>query len=393
MNKITSIKIKYADGSYSGQIPISVLASNISWDNDGHYITDAIGDVDINTTGSLQDQINKKVNTTDLSDYVNGQLTEDVADWLDTNVNPVGSAVVVDKTLSIEGAAADAKIVGNNITKIYNSLEEGEMILTNGVLVRGYYLYYSEVAPRIEANTSTRIMVFPIKKGFTYLVTWLEGISTPRYRTALGNTPANELAAGIPIYNYVDNINTTHTKYPIINTDYDYLYVYIGNSSNATADKCVVSLKLLNEFQGNINRTIDKLEEGKILLKNGVLLTGYYPLANGTMGTDNRTRMVIYPVRKGATYLVTWLDDEIKNPKYRIAFGNSSADEITEGTLIYNYVDNAQTSHIEYSVRNDNYDYLYVYIGQSIDATIDKCIIAMELSEIGSFMASDGDLW
>lgn len=391
MNKITSIKIKYADGSYSGQIPISVLASNISWDDDGHDITDAIGDVDINATGSLQAQINKKVNTTDLSNYVNGQLAEDVADWLNANVNPVGSAVVVDKTLSIQGAAADAKTIGSNMTKIYNNfnlLEEGEVPLVDGVLVKGYYLYHSNVAPRIEASTSARMMVFPIKKGFTYLVTWLEGISTPRYRTALGNTPANELAVGLPIYNYVDNANTTHTKYPIINTGYDYLYVYIGNSSNATADKCVVSLKLLD----GINRTLDKLEEGKILLKNGVLLTGYYPLANGTMGTNNQTRMVIYPVRKGATYLVTWLEG-ISTPKYRIAFGNNSADEITEGIPIYNYVDNAYTSHIEYPIKNDNYDYLYVYIGQSVDATIDKCIIAMKLSEIDSFMASDGDLW
>ena len=265
--------------------------------------------------------------------------------------------------------------------------------MTDGVLVKGYYLYDSKVAPHIEANTITRMMVFPVKKGFTYLVTWLEGISSPRYRTALGNTPANELAAGIPIYNYVDNVHTSHTKYPVKNDNYDYLYVYIGNSSNATADKCVVSLKLLNEFQDNINKIVDKLEEGKILLKNGVLLTGYYPLANGTMGANNQTRMVIYPVRKGATYLVTWLDDEINTPRYRIAFGNNSADEITEGIPIYNYIDNAHTSHIEYPVKNNNYDYLYVYIGNSSNATIDKCIITMKLSEIGSFMASDGDLW
>lgn len=114
MNKITSIKIKYADGSYSGQIPISVLAENINWD-DTHSIIDAIGDVDINTTGSLQNQINKKVNTTDLSDYVNGQLAGDVANWLDTYIKPVGTTVAIDKTLSIPNAAADAKAVKNEL--------------------------------------------------------------------------------------------------------------------------------------------------------------------------------------------------------------------------------------------------------------------------------------
>lgn len=36
-----------------------------------------------------------------------------VTEWLDENVNPVGSAVVVDSSLSISGAAADAKITGD----------------------------------------------------------------------------------------------------------------------------------------------------------------------------------------------------------------------------------------------------------------------------------------
>ena len=113
MDRLTSIKIKYNDGSYSSPIPIGALAENISWDED-YSIREAIGEVDIDVTGSLQSQIDNKVNSADLSSYINNQLTEDVTDWLDTNVNPVGSAVVVDKTLSIEGAAADAKAVTDN---------------------------------------------------------------------------------------------------------------------------------------------------------------------------------------------------------------------------------------------------------------------------------------
>ena len=35
-----------------------------------------------------------------------------VTKWLTDNVDPVGSAVVVDTSLSISGAAADAKITG-----------------------------------------------------------------------------------------------------------------------------------------------------------------------------------------------------------------------------------------------------------------------------------------
>ena len=43
---------------------------------------------------------------------INQQTTNAVTSWLVANVTPTGSAVVVDKSLSIEGAAADAKATG-----------------------------------------------------------------------------------------------------------------------------------------------------------------------------------------------------------------------------------------------------------------------------------------
>ena len=42
-------------------------------------------------------------------------LQSTTTNWLQQNVTPVGSAVVVDKSLTIEGAAADAKAVGNKL--------------------------------------------------------------------------------------------------------------------------------------------------------------------------------------------------------------------------------------------------------------------------------------
>lgn len=45
-------------------------------------------------------------------------LQKTTTDWLTANVTPVGSAVVVDKSLSIEGAAADSKVTGNSIDSL-----------------------------------------------------------------------------------------------------------------------------------------------------------------------------------------------------------------------------------------------------------------------------------
>ena len=66
-----------------------------------------------------------------------------VTDWLEENVDPVGSAVVVDSSLSIEGAAADAKVTGNAIgglkianRQLYNDsaviVEQGYWSATDG---------------------------------------------------------------------------------------------------------------------------------------------------------------------------------------------------------------------------------------------------------------------
>lgn len=64
---------------------------------------------------------------------IDGQVPPAVSDWLDANVEPVGSAVVVDKSLSISGAAADAKITGEYIGTISEGYEP--TVVTDGLNV------------------------------------------------------------------------------------------------------------------------------------------------------------------------------------------------------------------------------------------------------------------
>lgn len=59
MDKLTAIKIKYQDGTYSDQVPISALAQNISWDENSN-IVDILGNVDL-SKGDIQTQINSKI--------------------------------------------------------------------------------------------------------------------------------------------------------------------------------------------------------------------------------------------------------------------------------------------------------------------------------------------
>lgn len=74
----------------------------------------------------VQQEINNKLNdmVTDgtmaalLAPLVTAQVPSAVSTWLTENVDPVGSAVVVDSTLSISGAAADAETVGDKFDQV-----------------------------------------------------------------------------------------------------------------------------------------------------------------------------------------------------------------------------------------------------------------------------------
>lgn len=57
------------------------------------------------------------------------EIPDIVTDWLDDNVTPVGSAVVVDNSLTVQGAAADAKKTGDEISETKNNIDEIESVI------------------------------------------------------------------------------------------------------------------------------------------------------------------------------------------------------------------------------------------------------------------------
>lgn len=83
-------------------------------------VSEEIGDV---VAAQLADVVALQISAvvaSQLADVVASQIhpivQEDVTTWLNTYVTPVGSAVVVDSSLTVEGAAADAKVVGDDFS-------------------------------------------------------------------------------------------------------------------------------------------------------------------------------------------------------------------------------------------------------------------------------------
>lgn len=75
--------------------------------------------------GAVAGQIDNSV-AGQLPALVSEEIPDEVSGWLNENVDPVGSAVMVDSSLTISGAAADAKITGDKITELKNKTDNLE---------------------------------------------------------------------------------------------------------------------------------------------------------------------------------------------------------------------------------------------------------------------------
>ena len=121
MSKLTTIRIKYENGTYSDQIPVGVFAENVNW-NDEVTLVDVLGQVAFKTKGTIQEQIDRllieKIDYDKLNAYMIEQLPAYINNWVNDNI----SFIRVDKTLSETDFAADAKVVGDQIRQIKSNM-------------------------------------------------------------------------------------------------------------------------------------------------------------------------------------------------------------------------------------------------------------------------------
>lgn len=113
--------------------------------------------------GAVAEQIGGVVNE-QLPPLVSEGIPEEVSEWLTENVDPVGSAVMVDTSLTISGAAADAKATGDT----FNNLKES-LGMVNGMFGfstrPGYVNQYGAI---LNLDTETRYCItdyFKIEGG------------------------------------------------------------------------------------------------------------------------------------------------------------------------------------------------------------------------------------
>ena len=106
-----------------------------------------------------------------LDDFVKNGMSDYVTDWLDDHVDPVGSAVILDDSLSIEGAAADAKAVGDALSVALNPLFCVNIVVDDGE-VESIDKTYAEIVAAKNAGK----YVYASCEGLIYQFGWIDSV-------------------------------------------------------------------------------------------------------------------------------------------------------------------------------------------------------------------------
>lgn len=114
------------------------------------------------------------------------EIPDIVTNWLDDNVSPVGSAVVVDSSLTVPGAAADAKVTGDEISALKTQYvkkngedevtpknmqivdtQESKNLLDIEAVTNGYYINKNGVVQPSETMFYSDFI--PVEQGENYV--------------------------------------------------------------------------------------------------------------------------------------------------------------------------------------------------------------------------------
>ena len=121
----------------------------------------------------VQEEINNKLDAMALDGSLSALLAPYIPDivtaWLNEHVDPVGSAVIVDNTLLISGAAADAKVTGK-IRDIVDTIVAEKLFSltnkdTNGYMASGENPSYEEGTIVTTSAGTYYYKIVPVRKG------------------------------------------------------------------------------------------------------------------------------------------------------------------------------------------------------------------------------------
>ena len=138
------------------------------------YVNDYFDNLDVQV--EINNKLDEMATSGALTDLLAPLIPELVTNWLTAHVNPVGSAVVVDNSLTVSGAAADAKTTGNKIANV--NTEATAVNNTIGTQFRGSNLtptstnanFWLNVYGGNSQHEGYEVLRYPVTPGTTIFI-------------------------------------------------------------------------------------------------------------------------------------------------------------------------------------------------------------------------------
>ena len=216
----------------------------------------------------VQTEINNKLDTMVLngtmSALIEGVISDDipttVTAWLTEHVDPVGSAVVVDNTLTISGAAADAKATGDAINNVDVRSQFSNLFDLNDYLL-AKDAYFNGTTHTVTNLNGFSCYKIPLTSGQIFSIYNPNGLCDNGFSSA--NRMCLELSDGT--YTRDDSVLLTsvygyYCKAPA-NSAYLYISLFTSSVSGAIYNKNLVFPQLNDSRYINATKVVSVIED------------------------------------------------------------------------------------------------------------------------------------
>lgn len=255
------------------------------WTTTKYYIDNYFDNLNVQT------EINNKLDAMVLDGTFNAIVEPIIGDdlsgyvtaWLNEHVDPVGSAVTVDSSLTISGSAADAKVTGDRITKneirAYDSaLKSGSPVLVPTENILPYKVIDGTTQLPVDSQTTILFYNLNCKKGYMFHIYNYTGFKM-FFKKFVNNQ-------------WVDLTGSWATNDYVLETD-NIISVYVrrvdnGNLTEANVTNLINGFRVTNTNDAEFKCGVAKFDDSQFQFKktldgNGLLI-------------DNDKSILIYPV-------------------------------------------------------------------------------------------------
>ena len=273
-----------------------------------------------------------------MQNYITNSMPNYITNWLNTNVNPVGSAVVVDSSLTVSGAAADAKKVGDEIANLDEKIPDlKSAFVSNGQLIDpttiGIFTGYITGLGVFKMSSSYRTLYLPCIADTIYSISEKEYSSTNRMISFSINVPIENASS-----TFIGAMNEMNPTYFVKPANSGFICITFYNRSvDDSVDSALANIKIQEGSEitegfeygeilpivtyGGLNtimlekdkqytETTKKLEEiynvntGKNIIDIAKAINGYYISLSGVQSNENYKYFEYIQIKANTTYTI-----------------------------------------------------------------------------------------